>query len=167
MSVDDPLDLSILRILQRDARTSSRSIARQLRVSGGTVGQRIGRLEKNGVITGYSAKVDQALLGRGLQFVVGLQVNQGNAMHDALDELIALPEVDQVFVVTGHWDLLVLGRVAGPEALNILLTEGLWQSPSFRHSETMLVIDGRDSDVGETNNNVDDSAECATVDPHL
>lgn len=141
----DALDRSIIEILLRDARTSTRSISRQLNVSAGSVGQRIARLESNGVITGYSAIVDPAQLGRSLAFVVGLQMSQGNAMEVALDELIAFPEVDEVLVLTGRWDLLVIGRVAGPEQLNTLLTNGLWQSPSFRHSETMLIIDGRTS----------------------
>jgi len=146
MTALDQLDRSIIDILSADARTSARAIARQLGVSAGSVGQRIGRLEERGVITGYSVVVDPAQLGRGLAFVVGLQMSQGNAIAVALDELIALPEVDQVFVVTGRWDLLVVGRVAGPEELNALLAEGLWQSPSFFRSETMLIIDGRTSE---------------------
>lgn len=146
MTALDHLDRSILDILRLDARTSSRSIARRLGVSAGTVGQRISRLEQRGVITGYSAIIDPAQLGRGLAFVVGLQMNQGNAMEVALDELIALPEVEQVLVLTGRWDLLVIGRVAAPKELNTLLTKGLWQSPSFRHSETMLIIEGRTSE---------------------
>lgn len=139
----DALDRSIIDILCRDARTSSRAIARQLGVSAGSVGQRIARLEENGVITAYSAIVDPVQLGRGLAFVIGLQMNQGNAMQEALDELIAFPEVDEVLVLTGRWDMLVIGRVADPGELNTFLTKGLWQSPSFRHSETMLIIDGR------------------------
>lgn len=142
----DELDRRIIDVLRHDARLSSRAIARQLGVSAGTVGQRIARLEEQGVITGYTAIVDPVRLGRRLAFVVGLQMNQGLEMEQALDELVALPEVDDVLVVTGRWDLLVRGRVAGPRELNELLTQGLWRSPSFRHSETMLIIDGRSSD---------------------
>jgi DNA-binding Lrp family transcriptional regulator len=118
-------------------------MGRELGVAAGTVSQRISKLEAAGVITGYTIAVDEVKLGRSLGFVVGLQMNQGNAMSDALDELAAIPEVDEVLVVTGRWDMLVQGRVAAPEQLNELLTRGLWQSPSFRHSETMLVIDRR------------------------
>lgn len=139
----DRLDLSIIQLLRRDARLSARAIGRELDVAAGTVSQRVARLEAAGVITGYTAQVDEDQLGRSLGFVVGLQMNQGNEMAAALDELARLPAVDEVLVVTGRWDLLVLGRVADPTELNELLTEGLWQSPSFRHSETMLVIDRR------------------------
>jgi len=139
----DPLDRRIIDELRRDARQSSRSLARTLGVAAGTVSQRIGRLEAAGVIRGYTAVIDEGAIGRAMGFVVGLQMNQGNQMAAALDELASLPEVDEVLVVTGRWDLLVLGRVADPPQLNALLTEGLWQSPSFRHSETLLVIDRR------------------------
>jgi Lrp/AsnC family transcriptional regulator, regulator for asnA, asnC and gidA len=142
----DSLDRRIIDELRRDARQSSRALARRLGVAAGTVSQRIGRLEDAGVLLGYTAVVDEGAIGRGMGFVVGLQMNQGNQMAAALDELAALPEVDEVLVVTGRWDLLVLGRVAGPPELNALLTEGLWESPSFRHSETLLVIDRRTGD---------------------
>jgi len=139
----DNLDRDILAMLERNARLSTRAIGRELGVAAGTVGQRISRLEATGVIRGYSADVDRAKLGQPLRVVVGLQMNQGNEMESALEELIALVEIDEVLVVTGRWDLLVLGRVAGPRQLNDMLTRGLWQSPSFRHSETMIVIDER------------------------
>jgi Lrp/AsnC family leucine-responsive transcriptional regulator len=130
-------------MLREDARQSARAIGRALDISAGTVSQRISKLEAADVITGYSAIVDEGLMGRSLGFVVGLQMNQGKEMAVALEELATNPEIDEVLVVTGRWDLLVLGRVASPAELNALITKGLWQSPSFRHSETMLIIDRR------------------------
>lgn len=142
MELDD-LDRRIIAELRRDARVSARAVAREVGVAAGTVTQRIARLEEAGVILGYRAVIDQGSMGRSMAFVVGLQMNQGNQMSVALDELAEFPEVDEVLVVTGQWDLLVLGRVGDPAELNALLTGGLWQSPSFRHSETMLVVDRR------------------------
>ncbi len=139
----DELDRSILDALATDARRSARSIARDLGVAAGTVGQRIARLERSGVIRGYRAEIDPALVGRPLGFVIGLQITQGTPLDGILDELVDFDEIDEVMVVTGRWDLMVRGRVADPGSLNELLTRGLWQSPSFRHSETMIVIDDR------------------------
>lgn len=139
----DALDHQILELLTTDARLSARSIARTLGVAAGTVTQRIARLEQNGVIRGYRAIVDPARLGRPLGFLIGLQIAQGTPIAEILDELHARPELEEVMVVTGQWDLVAFGRVADPVELNELLTLGLWQSPSFRHSETMIVIDRR------------------------
>jgi Lrp/AsnC family transcriptional regulator, leucine-responsive regulatory protein len=148
----DKLDRRIIEVLREDARYSVRAIGRALDVSAGTVSQRITKLEAAGVIKGYSVVVDEGLMGRSLGFVVGLQMNQGNEMSVALEELATVPEIDEVFVVTGRWDLLVLGRVASPAELNALITKGLWQSPSFRHSETMLIINRRAAGVQESAN---------------
>jgi DNA-binding Lrp family transcriptional regulator len=139
----DALDHQILDVLRQDARLSARAIGRRLGIAAGTVGQRVARLEQAGVIRGYTAVIEPALVGRPLGFVVGLQIAQGTPLDGILDELVAIPEIDEVLVVTGRWDLIVIGRVADPPQLNELLTKGLWQSPSFRHSETMVVIDDR------------------------
>lgn len=139
----DDLDRRILGLLKGDARLSSRAIGRTLGVAAGTVGQRIARLEQTGVIRGYAADIDEAHLGRRLRVVVGLQIAQGSALEQILDELRAFPEVEEVLVVTGQWDIIVIGRVSDPDHLNDMLTNGLWQSPSFRHSETMIVINSR------------------------
>lgn len=137
----DDLDRAILDVLERDARLSTRAIGRELGVAAGTVGQRISRLEQLGVVEGYAARINRAMLGRPLRVVVGLQMSQGKDMTQALEELAALPEIEEVLVVTGRWDVLVLARVADPHDLNRVLTQELWRSPSFRHSETMIVID--------------------------
>lgn len=141
----DELDRQIIDALRDDARLSARALGRQLGVAAGTVGQRVGRLEQAGVIRGYTAIVEPASMGRPLGFVVGLQIAQGTPLDGILTELMAIPEIDEVLVVTGRWDLMVIGRVADPAQLNELLTKGLWQSPSFRHSETMVVVDERRS----------------------
>jgi DNA-binding Lrp family transcriptional regulator len=139
----DELDRQIIDALCADARLSARAIGRRLGVAAGTVGQRVTRLEQAGVIRGYTAIVEPASVGRPLGFVVGLQIAQGTPLDGILAELTAIPEIDEVLVVTGRWDLMVIGRVADPAQLNELLTKGLWQSPSFRHSETMVVVDER------------------------
>lgn len=136
----DALDEHILASLQRDARLSGRAIAREHGVAAGTVNERISRLEDSGVITGYSAVVDRAKLGEPLRFVVGLQITHGQDLDDVLNELAAIPEVEEVLVVAGQWDLFVHCRVRNPEHLNEVLVGQIWKSPTFQRSETMLVI---------------------------
>lgn len=136
----DDLDRRILTVLQRDARLSARAIARELGVAAGTVGDRVARLEASGVIKGYAAVIDPALVGRSLGFVIGLQITQGNDLETVLAELDMIPDVDSVLVVTGRWDLIVTGRTTDPAQLDQLITQTIWKSASFRRSETMLVI---------------------------
>ena len=128
----DALDREIVSALVADARLSARAISRRVGAAPGTVTQRIARLEAAGVIRGYRAVVEPTLVGRPLGFAIGLQLTQATPLDGILDELIAHDEIDQVLVVTGRWDLLVIGRVADPATLNDLLTRGLWRSPAFR-----------------------------------
>lgn len=139
----DDLDRQIIAALTDDARASARSLARSLGVAAGTVGDRIARMEHAGVITGYTASIAPWALGRPLAIIVGLSIQQGHDLDVALDELLALAEVERVEVVTGPWDVLVFAHVADPTHLNEFLMSGLWRSPWFRHSQTMLVIDSR------------------------
>lgn len=143
LEVLDELDRRILEVLSDDARLSARAIGRRLGVAAGTVGARVKALEESGVIRGYRADIEPAAVGRPLGFMVGLQIAQGTPLDGILDELMASPEIDEALVVTGRWDIMVIGRVADTAQLNELLTKGLWQSPSFRHSETMVVIEDR------------------------
>lgn len=143
LEILDELDRRILGVLADDARLSARAIGRRLGVAAGTVSARVRQLEESGVIRGYRADIAPAAVGRPLGFVVGLQISQGTSLDLILDELMSAPEIDEALVVTGRWDIIVSGRVADPAQLNELLTKGLWQSPSFRHSETMVVIDDR------------------------
>lgn len=141
----DDLDRRILMALTANARASARELARALGVAAGTIGDRMGRMERSGIITGYTAVIAPGALGSPLAIVVALRIEPGCDLDDVLDKLIAMSEVDQVHVVTGQFDLLVFARVADAEHLNQFTTARLWKSTWFRYRETMLVIDGRSS----------------------
>lgn len=66
----DKTDVAILRLLQRDSRTSFRNIAKEIGVSVPTVSSRVERLEKLGVLRGYHADIDFEKLGETTVFVI-------------------------------------------------------------------------------------------------
>src|SRR5438270_11081253 len=76
VSLDD-VDLAILDLLVRDARASQRRIAREVGMSPPAVAERIGRLERTGVIRGYRAELDRARLG----FLVVVYVRGLGVLH--------------------------------------------------------------------------------------
>jgi DNA-binding Lrp family transcriptional regulator len=137
----DDTDLRILKLLSGDARLSGRAIAREIRMSPGATAERISRLEHSGVIRGYHADVDPTALGYRMQVVIGLQTEQGPEVGDAIAALLALPEVVQVHVVTGQWDLLVVAQVRDHHHLRDVVLREVWAVVGFRHSESMLVLD--------------------------
>ena len=136
----DPTDLEILKYLVDDARLSQRAIARAIGMSAPAVADRIARLEAVGVIRGYRAQVDYALLGRSLSIVVGITSERSAAQRELAESLLEIPEVQSVDVVTGSLDLLVRLRVRDQSHLNEVFFERLLRYPGIRHTDSALAL---------------------------
>ncbi|WP_371650909.1 MULTISPECIES: Lrp/AsnC family transcriptional regulator [unclassified Streptomyces] len=96
----DATDWRILDALQQDGRASFAELARAVAMSPSAVTERVRRLEEAGVISGYTAVVDQERLGRGILAFVRLRYPNGNykPFHDLLE---ATPEIMEAHHVTG------------------------------------------------------------------
>ena len=123
-----------------DARQSQRALARQIEMSPPAVADRLARLERNGAIRGYRVDVDWAALG--LPVVVYLAVTAGPGMD--LSEIIrairAMPEAQDMSVVTGGLDLLVRLRVRDHAHLRELLLAKIFQINGVQRTETFLSL---------------------------
>ena len=133
----DDVDLRLLRLLALDARTSQRQLAAQLDISPPTVGERIHRLERTGVIRGYSVDVDWEALGVGVLVYLSVTAQPGYSVADLMRSLYEITEVEEVTVVTGSLDLLARLRVRDHLHLRNLLINRLWQTPGLQGTETM------------------------------
>jgi Lrp/AsnC family leucine-responsive transcriptional regulator len=147
----DRFDVAILRLLAEDARMSQRRLAREVGMSPPAVAERVARLERSGVIRGYRVDVDRRALGFGLVVYVGVIAVQGPDQADVVRSLGALPEVEDVHVVTGPKDLLVRLRVRDHEHLRELLFDRIWNLPGIERTETYISLghmDPKDIDAG-------------------
>ena len=142
----DDVDRRLLSLLRKDARLSARALGREIGMSAGAVSERVSRLEASGAIRGYHAEVDARAVGYSMRVLVALQTAQGMSLDDTMDALLSAPEVIEVMVVSGQWDFVVLAQVRDHEHLRDLVVGGLWSTPGFRHSETMLVLERRDGE---------------------
>ncbi len=145
----DRVDRAILAVVAREARLSHREVARRVGMSPGAISDRIERLERSGVVRGYHADIDPNALGLTVEAFIGLQVAQGPPIAETMETLHAIPEVTGVFLVTGQWDLLVRVQVRDHQHLRDLLVDQVWRTPSFRHSETLMLLDSRRSTPAE------------------
>lgn len=134
----DDVDLRLLELLRADGRASVAELARAVNLSPAPVGRRIARLERAGVIAGYTAIVDEGKLG-GVEAFAELRVT-GDADVSLVAELAAaVPEAEEVFTVAGDPDALVRVRVRDAEHLRQVINR-------LRHSEgvvgtrTLLVL---------------------------
>lgn len=121
----DPVDLTILRLLQNNSRTTNRDLATAARIAPSTCLDRVHRLRDAGVITGYTVKLDPAKLGRPLQafLAVRLQPHRRPIVAEFVAHARGLPEVRALFHVTGHDDFLVHVAVAGVGELQRLVLD--------------------------------------------
>ncbi len=118
----DALDRDLLALLQANARASTAELARQLGTARTTVLARLERLEREGVIAGYTVRLGQDLLDQGLQAFVGVTV-QPKAGRDVVRQLARMPEVRQLCAVSGEFDYVVLLRAESALRMNTLLDE--------------------------------------------
>lgn len=121
MTMDD-LDRRLVALLQADARTSAADLGRQLGVARTTVLARLARLEKTGVIAGYTVRLGADEGDAGVQAYVGITV-QPRAGGVVTQRLATLPELRQLCSVSGEFDYLALLQAASPARLDALLDE--------------------------------------------
>ena len=138
----DRFDIAILEALQSDARMSLQSLSARVGLSSSPCWTRIKRMEKSGVIDGYSVRVNAAKIG--LADTVIVQVTLHNHSDEALFEfgraLEAIPEVMEAFLVSGDYDYYVRIVVKDTRDYERLLRERLYKIPGIRHSKSSFVL---------------------------
>jgi DNA-binding Lrp family transcriptional regulator len=119
LSVDD-LDRRLLTLLQANARESTAQLARRLGVARTTVLARLARLERQGVITGYTVTLALDSDERAVEAYVGI-VTDPKQGREVVRALSALPELRQLSSVSGEFDYVALLRAETPARLDDLL----------------------------------------------
>jgi Lrp/AsnC family transcriptional regulator for asnA, asnC and gidA len=136
----DATDLRMLLLLSEDARISQRSIARELGMSPPAVADRLARLHRQGVITGYGVRLNWSALGYPTIIYLTVTAVQGYEQGTIMARLAALPEVEEVMLVTGNIDMLVRVRVRDHTHLRDLLINNVWQIEGIQRTETSLTL---------------------------
>jgi DNA-binding Lrp family transcriptional regulator len=139
VEVDD-LDLALLRALAADARQSQRALARKVEMSPPAVADRIGRLERAGAIKGYRVDVNWAALGYPVVVYLAVTAGPGMDLSEIIKAIQALPETEDLSVVTGGLDVLVRLRVRDHEHLRELLLDEIFQINGVQRTETFLSL---------------------------
>lgn len=137
MSLDET-DVKILKALTLDSRLSSRQIARQCGISIGTVLSRIRRMEREGIIKGYSALLDHEKLGYELTVVSEITVSKGRLL-EVENEIARLPNVCCVYDVTGLIDAAIIAKFKNRDELS-KFTKRLLSIPYVERTNTHVVL---------------------------
>jgi len=107
----DETDKRLLNLLQKDCRMPLQEIKEELDIPKSTIHYRIRRLEEEGIIEGYHAKINSDKLGYDLLVVVNVRASFGPGYHDKVGEKLAqIPGVWAVYFIFGENDFIVVLR---------------------------------------------------------
>jgi len=113
----DNLDIEILRSLNVNARKSFRDIAKELKISLGTISNRIRKMQDEGIIMGYVPLINEEKIGYDISAIIGFRISRGKLLE--VQKRIAKDDrVYGVYDVTGEWDSIVLARFRNRKELN-------------------------------------------------
>jgi Lrp/AsnC family leucine-responsive transcriptional regulator len=114
-------DRTIVQLLAADGRMSFTDLGKATGLSTSAVHQRVKRLEKRGVISGYGAAIDHEELGLTLTAFVSITPNDPSQPDDYPDRLRDIREIESCWSVAGDESYILKVRVATPSALEDLL----------------------------------------------
>jgi len=138
----DDMDRRILRELQRDARLTHQELSERIGLSPTPCARRIRRLETDGYITGYSARIDESKLG--FAFNVFISVRLDRQIDDRLvafeQEVRLCPQIVDCWLMTGSSDYLLRVAVRDLEEFEHFLTGRLTKLPGVASLESSIPI---------------------------
>ena len=137
----DSIDITLLDILQYNARTTQAELAKAVGLAPSAVLERLRKLESKGIIKDYVALIDPHAVDRGLlAFVAVRSTDHGPDMPSAI-ELARIPEVLEVHHVAGEDCYLLKVRTRDAEHLGQLLRQQIAATPSVTSTRTTIVLE--------------------------
>lgn len=139
----DKIDLKILKILQKNARISMTELAEKVGLSTTPCTERVKRLERDGVIDGYYARVNPHAMGASLLVFVEIKLSakSGNIFDAFRREIQRIPEIQECHLVSGEYDYLIKARIPDMSMYRKLLGDILLQLPSANESRSYVVME--------------------------
>ncbi|MDZ4096511.1 MAG: Lrp/AsnC family transcriptional regulator [Paracoccaceae bacterium] len=139
----DTVDSRLLTEVQKNAMLTAQELGERLNLSASQAGRRRQRLEAEGYITGYTARLDPARIGLSVQAFV--QVQMATHAPDAARSFATListrPEVISAWTLTGEADYLLRVWCADLAALNRLIHQVLLPHPAVARVQSQIVMD--------------------------
>jgi DNA-binding Lrp family transcriptional regulator len=136
----DATDHKILELLSQNARRTMADIGDRVSLSASAVTRRIERLERSGVIAGYTVVVDHRKAGRPIQAFTEVRFAGTADLKEIKDTAAQLSEVQAVFTTAGDPDALVWLQVPDVERLGHVI-EQLRRRGRVTGTKTLIVLD--------------------------
>lgn len=139
----DDIDRQLLVLLQADARTTNADLAAAVGIAQSTCIQRVRNLVKRGVIEGFHAKVNPNATGQGLQVLINvtLRATARQQLSAFMDEMKALPEVQQVFFLGGSEDFILHLATTDSDHVREFVLANLSANPAVANTRTNIIFE--------------------------
>jgi Lrp/AsnC family transcriptional regulator, leucine-responsive regulatory protein len=135
----DQIDHKILALMRENSRRTLADIGGQVSLSVAAVKRRVERLERDGVIRGYTARIDSSLLGDAIEVLMEVYCADRTSPGDVRPSFEHLDEVVTGFTVSGEPDVLLRLRVDSVAHLEQMV-ERIRRDPNVVRTRTMLVL---------------------------
>lgn len=141
----DRTDREILTHLQNDARLMNKQLSAEVGLAPSSCHERVKRLWSRGVITGTTTILDPKSVGFALGAVIFANVSKDGQINNdrLLDQLIAAPEIQNIDLVTGKYDMVISMVARDMDHLKSAVYEALTLNREIVSFETSIVYDQR------------------------
>ncbi|MEK7946360.1 Lrp/AsnC family transcriptional regulator [Pigmentiphaga sp. YJ18] len=134
----DDVDHRLIALLRDNARTPVSTLAQKLRVSRGTVQNRLARLEEQGIILGYTVRLRPDAEPRGIRAWTSIEI-EGNTARRVLQSLRGEPAIQALHTTNGRWDIVAELRAENLEDFDRAL-ERIRLIPGIANTETNILL---------------------------
>ena len=138
----DELDLSILRLLQQNAKMTVKEISDQVHLSTTPVHERIKRMEQSGVIKQYATLIDPGKVKKGLMVICYVSLKQHNKIAGAkfIKSIQELDEVIECYNISGEFDFMLKVVAENMDAYYNFHVNKLSQAENIGHVQSVFVM---------------------------
>ena len=138
----DAIDLQILDLLTKNGKLGNKEIAAVIGLSTTPTFERIKRLERKGIIKGYTAILDKKKIGKGLKVFCQVSLKSHNAeIIDGFEaEIVHLSEVSACYHIAGDFDYSLFIEVSDMDEYQHFLKQKLSNIPNIANVQTAFVM---------------------------
>jgi Lrp/AsnC family transcriptional regulator for asnA, asnC and gidA len=137
----DELDRKILSLITKNARIPYLEVARECKVSGAAIHQRIQRLSKIGVITGSEFSISPKKIGFNTCAYVGIFLDSASLYPEVVAQLKQVPEITQCHYITGGYSIFIKIYTRNNEDLKLLLVDKVQAIKGISRTETFISLE--------------------------
>lgn len=136
----DSTDYKILKILSEQGKIQNVDLAKKIYIAPSAALNRVKKLEKNGIIQSYHAKLNDEALDRSFVTFISVKTNGQSTAKKIGAELSKIQEIQEVFQTAGEYCFLIKLRTRGSKELGQLLNDKISSVPGIGGTSTIIAL---------------------------